>query len=279
MNWSLEIQKGERFKFGKNWKSFVKENLTDKSLNEAIRCTKKTLEKANINIQNKEIIDIGCGSGLFSLVILKLGAKHVTCVDYDPDSISCTTELLKSQNYKEDNFACIEGSILDESFVEKLGKYDLVYSWGVLHHTGDLLKAIKNSTLLIKEDGSIFISLYQKTILDRFWKIEKRFYSGTSKFFKLIINNIWVLKTRISFALKGRSFNQMISSYDQGRGMNFYKDVYDWLGGYPYEGITPKACISIFLKLGFTNTYLNRTGKYWALSSTCNEFVFRKENN
>ena len=173
--WKNEVKKGERFQFGENWTNFINETFDEETLSGAIKSTEFALKKAGLSFDHLNIIDIGCGSGLFSLVALKLGASHVTCFDYDPDSVSCTKELLKSQGFSEEKFVCIEGSILDDHFVRSLGQYDFVYSWGVLHHTGNLNKAMNNASSLVSNHGSIFIALYQKTILDYFWKIEKKF--------------------------------------------------------------------------------------------------------
>ena len=131
MSWQSEIRDGKRFKFGENWKKFKNNNLTEEdSIKQAILSTKKSLDISGINIEDKKILDIGCGSGLFSLVALNLGAKHVTSFDFDPESVFCTRQLLESNNFTSKNFEVFEGSILDNKFINKIGKYDLVYSWG-----------------------------------------------------------------------------------------------------------------------------------------------------
>ena len=276
MSWSSEIKRGKRFRFGNNWENFVDNNLDDKSIKEAISCTKKILDESGINIKDKRIIDIGCGSGLFSLVALELGAKFVMSFDFDPDSVNCTNFLLKSRNFDQEKYKCIEGSILEDSFIKDLGKYDLVYSWGVLHHTGNLFKALKNASSLVNEDGLIFISLYQKTIFDPFWKIEKKFFSSSSKSIQLFICKAWMLVLRFLYTIKGKSFNKVVSNYFMNRGMNFYNDVYDWLGGYPYEGIDTKECVKYFKNIGFKNKLLKKRSKFFAITSGCNEYIFSK---
>ena len=156
------------------------------------------------------------------------------------------------------------------------GKFDLVYSWGVLHHTANLNKAIRNAALLVGHRGYIFLALYQQTFLDYFWQIEKKFYSKSNKYIQSILSYLWITKTKISFFVKGLSFSDMVKNYKSKRGMNYYKNVHDWLGGYPYEGIKPKNCISMFASLGFEKSYNFVPGKYWSFSSGCNEFIFRK---
>lgn len=278
-DWNKEVERGNRFKFGENWKNFVKETLDERTIEGAIESTQLALEKAKISFENINVIDIGCGSGLFSLVALRLGARHVTCFDYDPDSVNCTKELLESYQIENTRFTCLEGSVLDEAFVNSLGKFDLVYSWGVLHHTGNLNRAIKNATTLVSSDGYIFLALYQKTFLDYFWKIEKKIYSSSNRYVQSILSFLWITKTKISFAIKGLSFKEMVESYKSKRGMNYYKNVHDWLGGYPYEGIKSNDCISLFSSLGFEKSYDFLPGKFWSLSSGCNEYIFKKSKH
>ena len=160
-DWEREVKRGNRFRFGENWTNFIKDTFDENTVNGASDSTKFALENAGLSFENLNIIDIGCGSGLFSLVALRLGAKHVTCFDYDPDSVKCTRELLISQKFSKDHFTCMEGDILDEKFIKSLGKFDLVYSWGVLHHTGNLNKAIRNAAVLVGDRGSLFLALYQ----------------------------------------------------------------------------------------------------------------------
>lgn len=276
MSWLNDIKEGKRFRFGNNWKDFVDNNLNEESVKHAISCTKNILDESKIDLKDKTVIDIGCGSGLFSLVALELGAKFVTSFDFDPDSVICTKNLLRSRNFDEKNYKCIEGNILDVDFINNLGKYDLVYSWGVLHHTGELYQALKNATLLVENDGLIFISLYQKTIFDPLWKVEKKFFSSSSKNIQLVICKIWIILLKILYTLKGKSFKKIVSNYFMKRGMNFYNDLYDWLGGYPYEGIDTKDCVKFFSKLGFINILLKKRSKYYAISSGCNEYIFSK---
>tara|TARA_B100000212_G_scaffold341648_1_gene325464 strand:+ start:4557 stop:5399 length:843 start_codon:yes stop_codon:yes gene_type:complete len=276
-DWEREVKRGNRFRFGENWTNFIKETLDENTINGARDSTQFALKKAGLSFENLNIIDIGCGSGLFSLVALRLGAKHVTCFDYDPDSVNCTRDLLNSQEFSEADFTCMEGDILDKKFIKTLGKFDLVYSWGVLHHTGNLNRAIRNAAELVGDKGSLFVALYQQTFLDYFWKIEKKLYSRSNQTIQSIISYLWITKTKISFAAKGLSFEEMVSSYKSKRGMNYYKNVHDWLGGYPYEGISPKNYINLISSLGFKESYLSLPGKYWSLSSGCNEYIFMKK--
>jgi 2-polyprenyl-6-hydroxyphenyl methylase/3-demethylubiquinone-9 3-methyltransferase len=161
----------------------------------------------------------------------------------------------------------------------RLPEADIVYAWGVLHHTGDMYEAITNAAAKVRPGGLFFLALYRKTILCRAWKIEKRFYSGASDRTRAIIRAAWIAKTRLAFLLKRKDFDGMVASYEAGRAMDYYRDMDDWLGGFPYESITPPECRAFLGALGFSliKERVLTDGVSIAISSGCDEWVFRRE--
>ena len=120
-----EVRDRKRFQFGRNWKRFLT-NLNEERIKEAECSLKRMLEVKNLI--GKTFLDVGSGSGLFSLAAKNLGADVVS-FDYDEASVWCTSEL-KNRYYKSDGtWKVIHGSILDIKFLETLGKFDYVYSW------------------------------------------------------------------------------------------------------------------------------------------------------
>jgi len=141
-DWETDIKKGSRFKFGTNWKSFLN-TLTDERIQIAEDSIKEMLSVDDL--KGKRFLDIGCGSGLFSLCAYRLGADVVS-LDYDPDSVACA-DFLKT-NYDTglaNTWRVFEGSALDDKLFENLQDFDIVYSWGVLHHTGEMHHALENA--------------------------------------------------------------------------------------------------------------------------------------
>jgi len=201
------------------------------------------------------------------LAARRLGAR-VHSFDYDPRSVACTREL--KRRYFPDDAAWIvdEGSALDIKYLQGLGKFDLVYSWGVLHHTGQMWQALQNASEMVGSDGTLFISIYNdQGWISKYWTRVKIFYNtgviGKATMTFLHVPYLFWLR----YLVRGLTGRLPI-----GRGMSLWVDTIDWLGGYPFEVATPDAVFSFFHKKDFVlenlRTSRGRMG--------CNEFVFAK---
>src|SRR5499433_2543356 len=138
-----EIARGERFEFGKNWIRFL-EGVRDEQIFTAESSLKRMLEIDSL--AGLSFLDIGSGSGLFSLAARRLGAR-VFSFDYDPASVACTAELRRRYFPGDRDWKVEQGSALDRDYMTSLGEFDVVYSWGVLHHTGSMWKALDYARL------------------------------------------------------------------------------------------------------------------------------------
>jgi len=168
-----QVKEGTRFNFGKNWNAFLN-NLDDERIRVAEDSLKEMLACENFNDQT--FLDIGCGSGLFSLAANNLNAD-VYSLDFDPDSVACST-FLKEKFYPSSKWTVEEGSVLNTDYIASLGKFDIVYSWGVLHHTGNMELALNNAALPVKPGGRLFIGIYnEQPKRSRFWLKVKEMYN------------------------------------------------------------------------------------------------------
>ena len=179
-------------------------------------------------MEGKTVLDIGSGSGLFSLAARRLGAR-VHSFDYDPRSVACTREL--KRRYFPDDAAWIvdEGSALDIKYLQGLRKFDLVYSWGVLHHTGQMWQALQNASEMVRSDGTLFISIYNdQGWISKYWTRVKIFYNtgviGKATMTFLHVPYLFWLR----YLVRGLTGRLPI-----GRGMSLWVDTIDWLGGWP----------------------------------------------
>ena len=222
---------GLRYGFGKNWADFIEKNFSEDAVTAA---QNRLTEFLRVNsLAGRTFLDIGCGSGLHSLAAYRLGAERVISFDYDHDSVA-TTERLRRHAGKPANWTVGQGSVLDRPFLEALDKADVIYSWGVLHHTGDMWDAIRNAALPMKPDGIFYIALYSAdAYVDpaaAYWLKIKRRYNLQGPIGKRLMEWWYVWKFHIvpTWKAGGNPLDLMRRSHD--RGMIFWTDVRDWLG-------------------------------------------------
>jgi SAM-dependent methyltransferase len=159
-----------RFEFGANWTRFLSV-VSEKHIEAAAEKLSSWLG----DLRGKTFLDVGCGSGIHSLAAIRLGASRVVSFDYDLQSVGCSQEM-KRRFAPEANWTIERGSALDESYIRSLGKFDSVYSWGVLHHTGHMWAALDLVTIPVKD--LLFIAIYnEQKVMSRVWRTVKQTYN------------------------------------------------------------------------------------------------------
>lgn len=262
----------EVFAFGDNWLKFVRK--VDASLIGEAKASLVKFMRGN-KIRGKTFVDVGCGSGLFSIAAVLLGARKVVSFDVDGDSVKCTEHLREKFGFGERKLEVRKGSALNRSFLKSLGKFDIVYSWGVLHHTGKMWEAIDNTITLLKKDGLFYLAIYNKRTgfqSSEFWKVVKKTYLGGGSFTRFLIECLYFVQFCLVWATRGKNPLSVIKNWKSRRGMDWHTDLVDWLGGYPYEFAKNEEIKTFVLKRGFrlVNSIDVKNG------TGCNEFLFKK---
>jgi 2-polyprenyl-3-methyl-5-hydroxy-6-metoxy-1,4-benzoquinol methylase len=264
-----------RFRFGENWRRFVV--LVDP---DRIAAAERDLQSmlGRDDLSGLSFLDAGCGSGLASLAARRLGARVVS-FDLDPDSVRATT-YLREQHFGEDDgsWEVSEGSVLDREFLDALGRFDIVHSWGVLHHTGQMWKACEIIARSVAPGGRLFIAIYndQGAWSERWKRIKRVYNSGTAG--RILVTAIFVPGLRLRRFIADvvwlrNPFERLRRK--KGRGMSPSHDMRDWLGGYPFDVAKPEEIFDFYTGRGFRLEKLKTVGG----SMGCNVFVFRRERD
>ena len=256
----------DRFAFGENWKDFSQ------------RIGQQDYEKAKASVQRlvpdllgKTFLDVGCGSGLFSMAASSLGASQVVGFDVDPASVEAAKGLIEKvaqwdRSVRRDAIRFEVESILNPNLDRRL--YDVVYSWGVLHHTGEMARAFEAIKDLVGPDGRLVIAIYNRHWTAPIWKAIKKTYVKLPRFLRPII--VWpILLVKFLVAILVVRQNP----FNRDRGMHYYTDIVDWVGGYPYEYASIQEVTDFFQARGFVQVKVIPTAGF----TGCNEFVFAKD--
>jgi 2-polyprenyl-6-hydroxyphenyl methylase/3-demethylubiquinone-9 3-methyltransferase len=266
-------ESGPRFAFGDNWRRFL-ESVDESRIVTAEESLRRAL--ACGDLRGRSFLDIGSGSGLFSLAAHRLGAT-VRSFDYDPASVACTIEMRRRFAPEADDWTIERGSVLDCDYLGSLGCFDVVYSWGVLHHTGDLWQALANVDPLVAPGGQLFVAIYNDPgPSTQVWTAVKHRYNSSGAAARCVLvaaSGAYMLAQSLGRSLvMRRNPLEAAEQHTAQRGMSAWTDLIDWVGGYPYQAARPETLFDFYRARGYQLTWLvTCAGRHG-----CNELVFSR---
>jgi 2-polyprenyl-6-hydroxyphenyl methylase/3-demethylubiquinone-9 3-methyltransferase len=262
----------QTFQFGKNWQKYLEGHFGEQALVRSIESLRTFLP---VELAGKTFVDVGCGSGIHSLAALKLGARKVVSFDLDVDSVEAARRL-KTATAPEAPWDIVQGSMLDTVCITKLGRFDVVYCWGVAHHTGNLWAALENLQQLLRPGGVLFVAVYNE-VPGRFgsawWLRVKRLHSSLPAAGKKVFEWGYISFNFLKLVLHGVNPFRVIREYERKRGMSWKVDLIDWLGGYPYEYAKPEEIFAFYREKYGMELIRLKTTPYIG----CNQFVFLRK--
>lgn len=266
-------QRRTHFEFGENWLSYL-EQVSDRNIKEAISGLERLFPDGAL--RGRRFLDIGCGSGISLLAALELGAREVVGLDIDENSVEASSRCLE-RFAPHGPWRVSQASVLDLN-PARHGRYDAVYSWGVLHHTGNLWLALEKAASLVSERGLLAIALYRKSPMCEFWQKEKRFYSRAPRYIQAPVRWLYQATVLANKARLGQNPLSFVRDYPKKRGMSWTYDAHDWLGGYPYESATREETHAQLASLGFeiVRERVPKVVGRGLLGTGCNEFVAKR---
>ncbi len=250
------------FTFGQNWLAYSR-LLDPERLEDAQRSLATLLDRRSLD--GCSFVDVGAGSGLFSIAAVRLGAQRVVALDRDQECLAAVAG--NAARFLDDSqrarLEVQHGDAL-ASHTLPAASFDVVYAWGSLHHSGAMWCAVANAAGLCAPGGRFALALYNRTWFYRAWRLVKQAYHRSPMPLRLLMAAGMAAPRAVVRVARGRR------PFRLERGMNIWYDSLDWLGGVPYEAATASEVIARLQTQGFQLERSCLTRRHG-----CNEFVFR----
>ena len=160
---------------------------------------------------------------------------------------------------------------LSPPFQEEKARFDVVYAWGSLHHSGALWQALATTAQMVSPtDGRLVVAIYNRQWTSWLWRIVKRVYNVVPALVQRVLNAAFAVLIYAALLVFLRS-----DPLRKERGMDFWYDVIDWIGGYPYEYASVTEVTAFLEMLGFQLESV----RFPRVATGNNEYIFRRTTN
>ncbi len=156
--------------------------------------------------RGKDVIDCGCGGGRWSYGLAKMGA-NITAVDINESALMATKGVLEEFDVKKD-FVLTPLEQL-KSAIPDGRKYDLVWSWGVLHHCFSFNESFRQAMSFVKEGGFIYLYLYGRESLN--YEVDINLFKNRVRYNTL---NTWEEKEKFLLDKQGGDHKKLHQAHD-----------------------------------------------------------------
>ncbi len=187
-------------------------------------------------VKCKRVLDGGSGSGMISVAFAVMGAD-VTGVDVTP---KCVENGCKNADLFGVQCRFLKRNLLSLDLCGET--FDIIYNWGVLHHTQDARKSFTNLAKHLKPGGEMIVAVYLKTVLSGFWNFLRIFYQESPQVFKTLFlntgsiflngvdyfNNLFFNKER--YMMRGTNNKEILNDWFgvPYRTFHTYEEVFEW---------------------------------------------------
>ncbi len=272
-----EVARGERFEFGQNWTRFLA------TVNDARVLRAEASLKAMLGLDTLAgltFLDIGCGSGLFSLAARRLGA--------DRTFVRLRSAVGSLQPQAEGALPSRRRRLAHRVGIGprcRLSRKPSPFRHRLLlgcpsphrcHVAGARACAASRAA-----NGKLFIAIYNDMGSQSIrWRQLKRLYAklpaAVQPLYACAVSAPEEAKGFLRAVPSGRPQDYVATwtKYERNRGMSRWRDIIDWVGGYPYEFAKPDAICSFFIDRGFALDKMCIGG-----GLGCSEYVFSRSNS
>ncbi len=216
-------------------------------------------------IVGREVLDAGCGTGIFTIIFANKGARKVIGIDISEGSLN-TGRMLKDK-FELSNVEFRKEDMLNLPF--KDNTFDIVWAWGTIHHTENPYQAMNELIRVLKKNGTFFITLYKKTKLTFIHEIIRKILIKTPKkswtfLSKIMAFFLWL----VVFFFKRREKSR--------KGEKLEELILDWYFVPIRHYFEPQEIKSFLEKRNFKiEKFLPASGRF---DSTSN-FIFKAKRN